>query len=88
MDYAGQRSQLPLPGQKLDGDGPGSEEFNSGNRISEVGVWCERCNNRLVELKKQALRLMIMHPSLMKLAMKVGLPVLYYHSLRLSSLNF
>ncbi|XP_071832300.1 uncharacterized protein [Apostichopus japonicus] len=70
MDYAGQRSQLPLPGQKLDGDGPGSEEFNSGNRISEVGVWCERCNNRLVELKKQALRLMIMHPSLMKLAMK------------------
>ena len=37
-----------------------------------VGVWCERCNNRLVELKKQALRLMIMHPSLIRLAMKVS----------------
>ncbi|XP_038079168.1 uncharacterized protein LOC119746347 [Patiria miniata] len=38
----------------------------------QVGVWCERCNSRLVELKKQALRLMIMHPSLIRLAMKVS----------------
>ncbi|XP_022092907.1 kinesin-like protein KIF26B isoform X4 [Acanthaster planci] len=36
----------------------------------QVGVWCERCNSRLVELKKQALRLMIMHPGLIRLAMK------------------
>ena len=55
--------------------GSGAEVTNgasqSGLGMSQVGVWCERCNNRLVELKKQALRLMIMHPSLMRLAMKV-----------------
>ena len=65
-------------GSKLNrgaGVGGGAEVTNgasqSGLGMSQVGVWCERCNNRLVELKKQALRLMIMHPSLMRLAMKV-----------------
>ncbi|KAJ8045273.1 Kinesin-like protein KIF26B [Holothuria leucospilota] len=75
MDYSGQRSQHFPPGSRSEGDSssaPGGDGLHGfgGKSISEVGVWCERCNNRLVELKKQALRLMIMHPSLMKLAMK------------------
>ena len=50
-----------------------SSQNGLGAMMSQVGVWCERCNSRLVELKKQAVRLMIMHPSLMRLAMKVSI---------------
>ena len=68
--------QSAMMGSKAAGGGGGGEVTNgassqSGLGMSQVGVWCERCNTRLVELKKQALRLMIMHPSLMRLAMKV-----------------
>ncbi len=69
-----EQRQSAMMGSKAAGGGgevTNGASSQSGLGMSQVGVWCERCNTRLVELKKQALRLMIMHPSLMRLAMKV-----------------
>ena len=55
----------------MEGSSMVPQDSNTSGRAA-VGVWCERCNSRLVELKKQALRLMIVHPNLVRLAMKVS----------------
>ncbi len=63
-------SSLSVP-QGAEGSSMVPQDSSNSGR-AEVGVWCERCNSRLVELKKQALRLMIVHPNLVRLAMKVS----------------
>lgn len=65
------------PGGVMGGGGFGGTRMGQS---SGFGVWCERCNSRLVELKKQAVRLMVMHPNLMKLAMKVRNKILKFLS--------
>lgn len=41
---------------------PGSGSGGGSSPGSDRGVWCENCNARLVELKRQALKLLIPGP--------------------------
>lgn len=61
------------------GFGTGSPASGSGSSPgSERGIWCENCNARLTELKRQALKLLIPGPYSSKVKTKVSPYVLWY----------
>ncbi|TFK03221.1 regulator of G-protein signaling protein-like [Platysternon megacephalum] len=56
------------------GSSPGSGSGGGSSPGSGSGVWCENCNARLVELKRQALKLLIPGPFSSKMKIKVNSP--------------
>ncbi|KAG5265415.1 hypothetical protein AALO_G00242220 [Alosa alosa] len=70
------------------GFGTGSPGSGSGSSPgSDRGIWCENCNARLVELKRQALKLLIPGPYSSKVGATDLARYAHLHALTLESTN-